>query len=162
MERWVPLIGYPGYSVSDQGQVKNDRTDRIIKPALHENYRPVIGLVKDGTQVKRSVSKLVADAFLPPHAISSFTTAIHFDGDLWNCRVDNMDWRPRWFAVKHAIQFRREILNYPAAVREVKTGEVFDSAWSATLKYGLLYMDVVLSIPNKTYVFPTMQIFEWM
>lgn len=32
----------------------------------------------------------------------------------------------------------------------------------AVFHYGLLYMDLLLSIFNKTYVFPTMQTYEWM
>lgn len=161
MEQWVPLLGYPGYSISDQGRVRNDKRDRVLTIVrLPSNY-VYVGLVKDGVQVNRSLSKLVGETFLPKPTKPTFTTPIHFDGDLTNCCVDNLDWRPRWFAIKHTQQFRKDLPDYPKPVREIKTGDVFDNSWAAVFRYGLLYMDLILSIFNKTYVFPTMQRYEW-
>jgi hypothetical protein len=162
MERWVPLLGYPGYLISNLGDVKNAGTDRHIKTVRYGDGRTTVKLVKEGIAVRRSLSKLVADSFLPIPKNSSFTTAIHFDGNFANCRAINMDWRPRWFAIRHAMQFKRELEGYGAPLREIKSDEVFDSAWAAVLKYGLLHLDLITSIENKTYVFPTMQTFEWM
>lgn len=161
MEQWVPLLGYPGYSISNLGRVRNDNRERVLTVVQMPTSYVYVGLIKDGVQVKRSVSKLVSEAFLPKPSIPSFTTPIHFDGDLSNCRVSNLDWRPRWFAIKHTRQFRIKLHEYPDPVRELKTGEIFDNTWKAVLRYGLLYMDLVLSIFNKTYVFPTMQTYEW-
>lgn len=161
-EQWAPLLTYPGYSISNLGRVRNDNRDRILSIVrLSSNYG-YVGLVKDGIQVKRAVSKLVTETFLPKPTIPSFTTPIHFDGDLANCTIQNLDWRPRWFAIKHTMQFRRELPVYPDPVIESKTGEVFENSWKAVLRYGLLYMDLILSIYNKTYVFPTMQTYEWL
>lgn len=160
-ERWVPLLGYPGYSISDLGRVRNDKRDRVLTIVEVEQKRTYVGLILNGVQVKRSVSKLVCEAFVPRHINKNFTTPIHFDGNLSNCRAINLAWRPRWFAIKHAAQFRRDLPEYSSPVREIKTREVFDNAWSAVFRYGILYMDLVLSIFNKTYVFPTMQTYEW-
>lgn len=161
MEQWVPLLGYPDYSVSNLGRVRNDKRERVLKIIQLPTSYAYVGLVKDGIQVNRSVSKLISETFLPKPAISTFTTPIHFDGDLSNCRVDNLDWRPRWFAIKHTGQFRKDLPVFPDPVREVRTGEVFENSWKVVLRYGLLYMDLILSITNKTYVFPTMQSYEW-
>lgn len=161
METWVPLLGYPGYSVSNLGRVRNDKRERLLTIIrLRTNYT-YVGLIKDGIQVNRSVSKLVSETFLPKPSNPSFTTPIHFDGDLANCKADNLDWRPRWFAIKHTRQFRIELPDYSDPVREVKTREIFENPWSAVFRFGLLYMDLLLAIFNKTYVFPTMQTYEW-
>jgi hypothetical protein len=161
MEVWVPLLGYPGYSASNLGRVRNDNRDRVLTVVQLPTSYTYVGLIKDGIQVKRSVSKLISETFLPKPAISTFTTPIHFDGNLSNCKVDNLDWRPRWFAIKHTGQFRRDLPVYPDPVRELKSEEVFENAWKAVLRYGLLYMDLILAIANKTCVFPTMQSYEW-
>lgn len=161
MEQWVPLLGYPGYSASNLGRVRNDKRDRILTIVQLPTSYGYVGLIKDGVQVKRSVSKLISETFLPIPTIANFTTPIHFDGDLSNCRVNNLDWRPRWFAIKHTLQFRRDLPVYPDPIRELKTGEIFENSWNAVLRFGLLYMDLILSIYNKTYVFPTMQTYEW-
>jgi hypothetical protein len=161
MEEWVPLVGYPGYSISNLGRIRNDSRDRLLKIVRLKTNYVYVGLVKEGVQVNRSVSKLVAEAFLPSPTIPTFTTPIHFDGNLSNCQAENLDWRPRWFAIKHTRQFRIELPEYPDPVRERKTGEVFENSWKPVFRFGLLYMDLILSIFNKTYVFPTMQSYEW-
>jgi hypothetical protein len=112
-------------------------------------------------QVRRSVAKLVTETFIGLPANPNFTTPIHFDGNLYNCRADNLDWRPRWFAQDHIRQFKSELPEYPDPVREVKTNEILDNCWAAVFKYGLLYMELLKAIRLKTYVFPTMQLYEW-
>lgn len=161
MEEWVPLLGYPGYSASSLGRIRNDRRERVLTVVQLPTTYAYVGLIKDGQQVKRSVSKLISETFLPSPVQPSFNTPIHLDGDLANCAVNNLDWRPRWFAMKHTMQFRRELPTYPDPVREVRSEEVFDNAWEPVFRFGLLYMDLILSISNKTYVFPTMQTYEW-
>lgn len=161
MEEWVPLLGYPGYSASSLGRIRNDRRERVLTVVQLPTTYGYVGLIKDGRQVKRAVSKLIGETFLPKPPQPNFNTPIHFDGNLSNCCVDNLDWRPRWFAMKHTMQFRRELPTYPDPVRELKSEEIFDTAWDAVFRFGLLYMDLILSIYNKTYVFPTMQSYEW-
>jgi hypothetical protein len=38
---------------------------------------------------------------------------------------------------------------------------VYEDVWAVVFAFGVLYNDVVLSIVNKTYVFPVMHCFEW-
>ena len=42
---------------------------------------------------------------------------------------------------------------------DIKTGEISDDSFDAAKRYGLLERDVVLSILNRTYVWPTYQQF---
>lgn len=162
MERWLPLLGHSSYEISNLGEVRNVNTDRLVTAVQTSGGRYSVKLYRDGVSVRRGLSKLVGDTFLPPPKNPSFNTVIHFDGDLSNCKASNLDWRPRWFAIKHAMQFKAERNGYGAPLKDISSGEVFDSAWAAVLKYGLLHIDLVQSIENKTYVFPTMQTFEWM
>lgn len=161
MERWVPLLGYPGYSISDLGRVRNDKRDHVLTPVVLEKKRSYVCLTLDGAQVKRGLSKLVCETFVQKPARRNFTTPIHLDGDLSNCQANNLDWRPRWFAIKHAEQFRKDLPEYRRPVRLIETREVFDEPWLPVFQFGLLYMDLLLSIFNKTYVFPTMHSYEW-
>lgn len=160
METWVPLLGYPGYSVSNLGQVRNDRRDYLLTPLIPPNRRPFVRLTYNGTQISRSLSKLVCESFIP-EARPNFDTPIHYDGDLLNCHVENLAWRPRWFANQHTEQFRKRLYEYPDPILEIQTKEMFENCWMAVMTYGLLYLDLARSIREKTYVFPTMQLFEW-
>jgi hypothetical protein len=158
-ETWAPLLGYPGYSASTYGRIRNEKRLHVLTPVTLRDSRPFVKLYLEGNQVTRNVSKLVCETFVSPNR--GWDTPIHFDGNLWNCQVENLDWRPRWFAIKHAQQFRRKQPVYKEPVRELDTGWIFANAWEPVLRYGLLYMDLILAIYNKTYVFPSMQKYEW-
>jgi len=159
-ERWVPLLGYPGYSASSHGNIRNDRRYHVLTPVVLPERRPFVRLTLDGVQVGRNVSKLVAEAFIIPER-PDWTTPIHFDGNLHNCHVENLDWRPRWFALKHTEQFHKSLPEVDDPVRDIDERRVYENPWAAVFAAGLLYMDLLLSIYNKTYVFPTMHKYEW-
>lgn len=160
MENWKTIDEYPNYSVSDQGRVRNDRTDRILAISQIPSGHCYVGVVgPTGTQAKRMVSKFVASAFVyrPQY---NFNTPIHLDGDLGNCVASNLQWRPRWFAMKYTRQFRERQWNH-APVRDKKTGEVYEDLWPLVIQKGLLHRDILLAAANSTYVFPTMEFYEW-
>jgi len=161
MEEWMPLQDYPGYSVSNLGQVRNDKRSSLLSVTHNQSGVSIVGLMHNGIQVKRSLAKLICEAFVPnPQQQVPFTTPIHLNGDPINCQADNLLWRPRWFALKHSRQFKLHLPERPP-VRVIQTGEMFEGVWPFVLSYGLLYMDVILSILNFTYVFPVMYNVEW-
>lgn len=160
MEAWLPLQSYPGYSASDLGQIRNDRRSRILSVVSSSSGHTYVGLMSEGIQVKRSVAKLIADAFLPIPNRPHFTTPIHLNGLLYDCRANNLLLRPRWFAMKFTQQFGKEHPSHPP-VRDKSTKEIFQTCWPLVMGFGLLYVDILMSITNCTYVFPTMQTFEW-
>jgi hypothetical protein len=116
--------------------------------------------MKDGRQVTRAVAKLVGEAFVPNPRAEFYTTPIHLNGDVSDCRSENLAWRPRWFAMKFTSQFKSP---YPQSrpIRNKKTGEVFQDLWELVIRDGLLYLDVYIATANLTYVWPTMESFEW-
>lgn len=115
--------------------------------------------MRGGEQRHRSVPLLVAKAFLTPSE-GPFDTPINLDGDRYNNRLDNLLWRPRWFAVKYNRQFRQRYYNsIPKPIIDLKTGVISENSLGCAKEYGLLEEDVVLSIINRTYVWPTYQKF---
>jgi NUMOD4 motif len=159
MEEWALIPLFPEYSVSSYGRVRADRSGRIL--ALSENQYGVVhvGLMRDGEQKHRSVPLLVAKAFLPELS-GPFDTPINLDGDRRNNSVDNLAWRPRWFAIKYNQQFR-----YPFEGRieepivELKTGQVSENSFECAKRYGVLENELVFAIMHRTYVWPTYQEF---
>jgi hypothetical protein len=158
-EVWAPLLGYPGYSASNYGRIRNDKRLLVLTHTALRDHRPFVKLSLHGEQVTRNVSKLVCDAFISPNR--DWDTPIHLDGNLWNCHVDNMEWRPRWFAIKHTQQFRRRQPVYKKPVRELDSGWIYENVWEPVLQFGLLYMGLIIAIHNETRVFPSMQKYEW-
>jgi hypothetical protein len=159
MERWRPVEFFPGYSVSDHGRIRRDDWGRIL--ALNENQYGLlqVGMMRDGVQRHRSVPLLVAKAFIPQPA-GPFDTPINLDGDRHNNHIDNLAWRPRWFAIKYNQQFRYPYENpILAPIVDLKTGVISENSTECAKQYGFLEQDLVLSILNRTYVWPTYQEF---
>ena len=158
-EEWKSIKYFPEYSISSYGRVRSDKTGRIL--SLNDNQFGVVqvGLMKDGIQYHRSVPLLVAKAFIPQESVP-FDTPINLDGDRHNNRLENLVWRPRWFAIKYNQQFRHPYENpIHARIIDLKTREVSENSFQCACRYGLLEQDLVLSILNRTYVWPTYQEF---
>jgi NUMOD4 motif len=160
MENWRPIERFEGYSVSDHGSIRTDKSGRIL--ALNENQYGLlqVGMMRDGIQHHRSVPLLVAKAFIP-EPVGPFDTPINLDGDRHNNHVDNLVWRPRWFAIKYNQQFRYPF-EHPILVplEDMKTNEVSENSTECAKRYGLLEEDLVFSVLNRTYVWPTYQEFR--
>lgn len=162
MVEWRPIEGFDAYSVSSNGDIRNDFNGYLLKRYILQNRDfPVVGLMRQGRQFKRSVARLVANAFLVPHKLETFDTAICLDGNRMNCQVNNLDWRPRWFAVMYNQQFVNPCAYHiDRKIREKKSGLTFLDSFEVAKWYGVLEKDLVLSIQNRTYVWPVYLFFE--
>ena len=163
MEEWRDVRDHAGYSVSNYGRVRNDDTGWILTMLRNQRGILNVGLMENGVQIKRSVARLVAIAFVPRplSQIETFDTPIHLDGDQNNACALNLMWRPRWYAYRYHRQFRVESEITPGPVRDLETKEIYEDLWIPVIRYGILYMEIVLSAANRTVVWPTMQRFEW-
>jgi hypothetical protein len=159
-ENWKEIPDFPGYSVSDWGRVRSDRSGRIL--ALNENQSGLVyvGLVQDGIQYHRSVPLMVSNAFIF-RPFGPFDTPINLDGDRFNNHVDNLAWRPRWFAIKYHMQFKW-VPEHPIEepIIDIKTNVICENSFECAITYGLLEHELIDSIYNNTYVWPTYQQFR--
>lgn len=159
MDLWKPIEDFPGYSVGKHGQVRNDRSDRILKPYHKRDGHIHVAMFKDGIQLKRGLARLVGEAFVQiPER--TFTTPIHLDGQPWNCQATNLMWRPRWFAWKYTRQFGSDLQFHPP-VRDTVTEQVFEDLWELVTQRGILLEDIIRSAKHHSWVFPTYDRFEW-
>lgn len=161
MEVWRRILEFPGYSVGDEGHVRNDETGRFMALLVNQHGVVSVGLTSNRIQHKRSLALLVAEAFiprLPQH--EAFDTPINLNGDRLDNRVVNLMWRPRWFAVKYFQQFKDPARGFVVPIEEVTTGERFANSWEASTKYGLLDREIMIATMNRTYVWPTYQKFR--
>lgn len=161
-EEWVPVPGFPKYSLNSLGQVRHDRVDRLLKTQINRTGGVYVVLMRENYQhYSRSLPLLVARAFIPQD-LEHFDTPIHLDGNKMNCGADNLMWRPRWFSFKFHDQFRtwpEGLVNTP--LRRLPDGKVLrGGSREAAVLYGLLELDIYESMENKTYVWPTYQQFE--
>lgn len=159
-ELWKVIRDFPKYSVSTTGRVRRDESGRILAQSPNQYGVVSVGLMRGNTQFRRSVPLLVAKAFIP-HPFGPFDTPINLNGNRYDNRIENLVWRPRWFAVQYNHQFK-EPYGYPITrpLRDVKTEIEYENSWDVATKHGLLEKDVVLSILNNTVTWPTYQSFE--
>lgn len=158
-EEWVAVEHFPGYSVSPLGQVRKDSTGRVLHTRINQYGVPYVGLMRNWKQCIRSLPRLIAVAFIPqPNEV--FDTPINLDGDRTNCHVDNLAWRPRWYAIYYVNQFKdRYDSPIDAPIRDADTDEEYPNSLTAACANGLLEREVVLSILNYTLTWPTYQQF---
>lgn len=162
MERWQRIDEFPGYSVGDEGHVRNDESGRFMAKLVNQRGLVNVGLTRDGIQHKRSLPLLVARAFVPLADIHSeeFDTPINVNGDRMNNAAWNLMWRPYWFAVKYVQQFKCEPQGFKQPIEDMDSGEQFATSWDAAVKYGLLDRDIFLATLNRTFVWPTYKRFR--
>ena len=158
---WRPVPGFEKYGVNPLGQVRHMRTERVLTPQLTQQGVAYVSMVREThRQFKRALALLVARVFIPPPS-KQFDTPINLSGDRLDCSVENLEWRPRWFAQQYHRQFK-ERYYHPilVPVRDLDTGLVFRDGMDACSALGLLERDLYLSIQNHTVAFPLMHRFD--
>jgi len=63
-EEYRVINGFENYSVSNFGNVKNNKTSRVLKPGINSKGLYNVNLCFNQKPINKKVHKLVADAFL--------------------------------------------------------------------------------------------------
>ena len=88
---WKLIEGFDGiYSVSNYGEVRNNKTGRLMKQKKNEKGYLRLGLRKNGKTKCMRVHRLVAQAFIPNPDNKPDVNHIDFDKEN-NC-VNNLEW----------------------------------------------------------------------
>lgn len=158
---WRVVHEFPNYLVSNYGEVINRHTARPLSLSRTRDGTVKVGMVRDRRQETRSVKGLVAKAFVPGYN-HIFDTPIQLDGDRENNRADNIQWRPRWFALDYTKQFEKLSSNDRLGpLREVQSGDHYIDVYEAGVVNGLLFKDIRRSAVTGETTFPTFLVFEW-
>ena len=160
MTDWRAIPGFPLYVINEEGQVRRKDREHPVRVHLNQQNVAYVSLMRGDEQFHRGLARLVLKTFVP-QKLDAFDTPINLDGDRMNCHVDNLMWRPRWFAIQYHHQFKvrfEDPIEQP--IIDVDTGRHFQGSWDACTKLGLLEKDLVASIDNLTVVWPTYQRFQ--
>ena len=88
---WKLIEGFDGtYSVSNYGEVRNNKTGKLMKQNKNEKGYLRLGLRKNGKTKYMRVHRLVAQAFIPNPENKPDVNHIDFDKEN-NC-VNNLEW----------------------------------------------------------------------
>lgn len=161
-QEWASLetLHFPGYEVSNDGLVRNERTGYILKHSTNQEGIVRVGLMRRDINRQRTavMVRLVARMFVQGRS-ATFDTPIQLNGNREDCTAENIMWRPRWFAVKYFRQFDDKEPLMRTKIYDVETSEEYTDSRQAAMKHGLLEEDIVKSVVNGDPCFPTWAIF---
>lgn len=161
LQEWTRLVDYPDYMINRSGEIFNIRTQRYMRRSMTMQGNAKIGLMSPRGRKTLSVARLVAQTFIPqPSPICD--AVIVLNGDMNDLRVENLAWRPDWFAWKYTRQLREPAPNYCThlKIRDALTWEEFENIVHAATTHGLLFMDVWRSTYTGSPVYPINHAFE--
>lgn len=161
-EFWRKIPGFPNYSISNIGRVRDDYQNRLVAVSRQQDGHLKISMwSEDGCRYTRSVALMVAEAFVEcPDELSDHV--ILLDGKFNNVAATNMAWRPRWFAWKYTRQLQgRIVIPYQnLAVYNCTNRRRYPSIVACGKREGLLFEDIWSSVNTGRSVYPQHYVFR--
>lgn len=150
MTTWKVIVGFPNYSVSDEGQVRNAKTGKILAPCPDSNGYLSVGLYRDGKRFVKRVHRLVAEAFIPnPLHLHDIN---HKDGNKLNNHKLNLEYCTRSYNMLHSYRNlgRKPHSTDRNAVLCVETGAVYPTVEAAAKAVGRSSMAIRKCLYGRT------------
>lgn len=141
---WLPIPRFPNYEICVDGTVLDLEREEEVSASHNQHGLLRVNLIdEDGVRRTMPVKNLVAHTFSEPPT-DLMDTVIVVDYDQQNCHVENLSWRPRWFAHQYSKQrFEARQPRYRMSVANVITGLVYPDIVQASLDHGgLLFAQV--------------------
>jgi len=100
MEEWKKIKGFPNYSVSTEGNVRDDKRGIIKSQRILRDGYMCADLYNNGKRSKKRIHRLVAETFIPNSENKEDVN--HKDGCKCNNCLKNLEWATRSENMKHA------------------------------------------------------------
>ena len=109
MEKWKNIKDFKNYSISNTGKVKNNKTNKILKPRIKKSGYIEYVLYKNNKAFYLLAHRLVGTHFVPnPY---KFEMINHKDEDKQNNFEENLEWCNRIYNVNYGTAIQRRIKN---------------------------------------------------
>jgi hypothetical protein len=156
------IPNYPNYSVTEDGKVINNKTNKELKPILGNTGYCQVSLCNNGKIKNYNIHRLIASAFLSND--ENKREVNHINGIKTDNRLKNLEWNTSSENRQHAfntglkkyteIQRARVSESLSKPVLDTQTGIFYNSAKEASRLLGInkntLYGYLLGHNPNKT------------
>ena len=161
-DEYEQIPGFSAYGVTYDGQVVNVAKGGIVLPHyINRAGHNFVSMKNDeGVFCTRHVAKMVLKAFKPIRE-ESWNTVIYLDGNKSNCHIENLEWRPRWFAVKYNLEKAKPLVGGEYPVRDEDSGDIYHSVRDASSANGILEEEILRKLGTPNRVYPTHQLFTF-
>ena len=115
MEEWKQIIDYPNYSISNLGNVRNDKTGRILKLSLNTKGYYQVNLCNNSKSKRLIIHRLVGIYFIEKK--DEKYEIDHIDRNKINNHYTNLRWVTRSENQQNKSKFKNTISKYKGAYK---------------------------------------------
>jgi len=140
-EIFIPINDFPNYSISNFGNVKNNRTGKNLKQVFKKIGYFVVTLCEKGEKKQKTIHFLIANEFIPNPLNKQLID--HVDGNRQNNTLLNLRWatseqnnsnrkkRENTSSIYKGVSFKKNIGKWAAQIKRVHLGYFEDEIEAA-------------------------------
>lgn len=150
---WKTITGYENYEVSSEGDIRNKKTGKILKPAKNSTGYLLVGLCKDGKLKSFLVHRLVAETWIPNP--NGYPIVNHINENKEDNSVDNLEWCSYKYNSNYGTcqqrkgQAKKDSGNGGKKVYCVELDQTFNSIKEAERKTGVRHEGILRCCQGK-------------
>lgn len=149
----IPIFGGK-YSINEHGDVKNNKTGKMVKGDLNSTGYPRVTLYNNGKYKRVFRHRMVAELFIPNPL--NLPEVNHKDGNILNPDISNLEWTTKIENELHSLFYGRKKYKPFKVVWEDGAEEIFHTRRHLAIRLnvtkGLIRMWLHKElIPNKKY-----------
>jgi len=139
MKQLKKLKNFPNYAATPDGLIWSYTTNKFLSPQKHKVGYIYVSIYKNKKQYKKSVHRLVAEAYIDN--VDNLSDVDHIDGNKENNCIENLHWVTHQENVKlgweNGLYKNNTAKHFCKKVLCIETNEVYNSATEASKKINL-------------------------